>query len=161
MIRPLLFLLFVSLPCFARECIPFDRATEHIGRTECVKGKVLTIGQSEAGSFFLDFCEDYRKCPFVVVVFRSNLQNVGDVRQLEGKEIEITGKIREWRNRAEIILKDARQLEGMAGKLPRIPTTYDADHKGNYSAGKYTGPRSKHPTHRRNSQLPADEIDAE
>ena len=110
---------------------------------------------------FLDFCENYRKCSFVVIVFRSNLKDVGDVRVLEGQVIEITGKIQEWRDRAEIVLKHSGQLEGMAEKLPPVPTTYDADKHGNYSAGKYSGPRSTHPTHKRQSQQSADDIDAE
>jgi hypothetical protein len=155
-----LLLLFFVFPAFAKDCITVDQAPEYIGKTKCVVGKVMKVGMSSAGSMFLDFCEDYRKCPFVVIVFQSNLKNVGDVRVLEGQDIEITGKIREWRDRAEIILKHSGQLEGMAEKLPPIPKTYDADKRGNYSAGKYSGPRSTHPTHRRSKQ-PADDIDAE
>jgi DNA/RNA endonuclease YhcR with UshA esterase domain len=110
---------------------------------------------------FLDFCDEYRKCPFVVIVFRSNLGKIGDVRILEGKEIEVSGKIEEWNGRAEIILKDAAQFEGMAEKLPAIPKSYDADHHGNFSAGKYSSPKSKHPPHRPRKQEPAEDIDAE
>lgn len=154
-------LLFFAIPAFGKDCIPFDQALDHIGKTVCVSGKVLKVGQSQAGSMFLDFCEDYRRCPFVVVVFRSDLKKVGDVRLLEGKDIEITGKIRGWRDRAEIILKNPGQLEGLSEKLPPIPKTYDADHHGSFSAGKYSAPRSKHPTHPRTSREPADEIDEE
>jgi hypothetical protein len=153
-------LLLLAMPAFAKNCIPFEQAPEHIGKTMCVTGRVMKVGQSSRGSMFLDFCDDYRKCPFVVIVFQSNLKSVGDVRTLEGKDIEITGKIKEWDDRAEIILKNAGQLEGMTEKLPPIPKIYDADKHGNYSAGKYSGPRSKHPTHKRTTQ-PADEIDAE
>jgi DNA/RNA endonuclease YhcR with UshA esterase domain len=81
-------------------------------------------------------------------------------RPAEGKDVEITGKIKEWRGRAEIVLKDSGQLDGLAEKLPPIPATYDADHHGNFSAGKYSAPRSKHARTRRPSQ-PADEIDEE
>ncbi len=160
MVRFLLFLL-LTIPAFAKDCIPFDQASDYIGKTKCVTGKVVKVAQSAAGSMFLDFCENYRKCSFVVIVFRSNLKDVGDVRLLEGQVIEITGKIKEWSDRAEIVLKHSGQLEGMAEKLPPVPKTYDADKAGNYSAGKYSGPRSTHPTHRRQSQQPADDIDAE
>lgn len=159
MIR-ILIVLILATTSFAKECIPFDKAPDNIGKTTCVTGKVLKVAQSESGSMFLDFCENYKKCPFVVVVFRSNLKHVGDVRSLEGKEVEITGKIKEWRGRAEIVLKDAGQLDGLSEKLPPIPATYDADHHGNFSAGKYSAPRSKHARSRRPSQ-PADEIDQE
>lgn len=162
MVRFLL-LLFLVLPAFCKDkdCIPFDQAPDYMGKTKCVTGKVLKVGQSSAGSMFLDFCEDYRKCPFVVIVYRSNLKDVGDVRVPEGQEVEITGKIKEWNDRAEIILKHSGQLEGMPEKLPPVPKTYDADKRGGYSAGKFSGPRSTHPTHKRRPQQPADDIDAE
>jgi hypothetical protein len=159
MLRVLVALL-LALPALAKDCIPFDQALDHIGKTMCVTGKVLKVGQSRTGSLFLDFCDDYRKCSFVVFVYQSSLKNIGDVRVLEGQTIEITGKIKEWDDRAEIILKNRLQLEGMTEKLPQVPATYDAAKHGSYSAGKYSSPRSKHPAHRRNTQ-PADEIDAE
>ncbi len=159
MLRVLVVLLLV-LPTIAKDCIPFDQAPDHVGKTMCVTGKVLKVGQSRSGSLFLDFCDDYRRCPFVVFVYQSSLKNIGDVRVLEGQTIEITGKIKEWDDRAEIILKNRMQLEGMSEKLPQVPNTYDAAKHGSYSAGTYSSPKSKHPTHKRNTQ-PADEIDAE
>jgi len=118
------------------KCISIEDAPNKIGDTVCVAGKVLKVAQSRGGSFFLDFCQDYRKCPFTVVVFPSNLKDVGDVRQLEGKDIEIHGKIQEWRGRAEIILRDVRQLKGEAAKIPPIPKDYDVQRKGKFSAGQ-------------------------
>jgi hypothetical protein len=123
------------------KCIPFTEAPKHLGETTCVAGKVLNIGESRAGSLFLNFCDDYKACPFTVVVFPSALKNVGDVRQLEGKEIEIHGKIQEWRGRTEIVLRDARQLKGEAAKIPPLPKDYDVQKRGNYSAGQF--PRKK------------------
>src|SRR5512135_2878798 len=101
MLRVLIAVLF-AIPTLAKDCIPFDQAPDHIGQTMCVTGKVLKVGQSRSGSLFLDFCDDYRKCPFVVFVYQSSLKNIGDVRVLEGQTIEITGKIKEWDDRAEI-----------------------------------------------------------
>ena len=120
----------------AAKCIPIEETPKKIGDTVCVAGKVLKVDQSRGGTFFLNFCEDYRKCPFSVVVFPSNLKDVGDVRQLQGKDIEIHGKIQEWRGRAEIILRDARQLKGEAAKIPPIPKDYDVEKKGKFSAGQ-------------------------
>lgn len=120
----------------AAKCIPIEETPQKIGDTVCVAGKVLKVAQSRGGSFFLDFCEDYKKCPFTVVVFPSSLKDVGDVRQLEGKDIEIHGKIQEWRGRAEIVLRDVRQLKGEAAKIPPIPKDYDVTRKGRFSAGQ-------------------------
>jgi len=74
----------------AAACIPIEEAPKAIGDTTCVTGKVLKVAESRSGSFFLDFCENYRQCPFTVYVPAKNLRDVGDVRQLEGQVIEFT-----------------------------------------------------------------------
>src|SRR5512146_3431987 len=114
-------------------CISIEEAAKKIGETACVTGKVLKVGQSNGGTYFLDFCEDYRKCPFTVVVFAKDVANVGNVKLLAGKTIEITGKIEEYRGRAEIILRDKRQLKGEQARLAPVPKTYDASRHGSYS----------------------------
>lgn len=121
----------------AGACIPFTEAPDKIGHEVCVAGTVLKVAEGKRGTWFLDFCEDYTKCPFTVVVFARNLRDVGDVRQLAGKQIEIFGKVKLYNGRAEIILKDARQLHGEAAKLPPMPKEYDASRHGRYSAGRY------------------------
>jgi DNA/RNA endonuclease YhcR with UshA esterase domain len=118
-------------------CISIEEAAKKIGETACVTGKVLKVAQSKGGTYFLDFCEDYRNCPFTVVVFPKDLPNVGAVKLLTGKTIEITGKIEEYRGRAEIVLKDKRQLKGELAKMPPPPKTYDSTRHGTYSAGTF------------------------
>ena len=81
-----------SLPGFAT-CIPFTEAQKHVGGNHCVTGKVLRVEEGAKGVTYLDFCEDYRLCPFTVVIFPSDLKHVGDVRQLKDKTIEIRGDI--------------------------------------------------------------------
>ena len=88
----------------AAKCVPFTEAENRIGEQACVTGKVVKVAESKSGTFFLNFCEKYQDCAFTVVVFPSNLKNVGDVRQLQGKTIEIFGKITSWRGHAEIVL---------------------------------------------------------
>ncbi len=117
----------------AAKCIPFTEADNRIGDQACVTGKVVKVAQSKSGTFFLNFCEKYRECPFTVVVFPSNLKDVGDVRELEGKTIEISGKITLWRGHAEIVLRDSRQLKGEAAKIPPLPKEYDVERKGKFS----------------------------
>ena len=132
-----LFAIILLSTLVAAECIPFTEAPNHLGETRCVKGKVVNIGESRGGSLYLNFCDDYKQCAFSVVVFPSNLKDVGDVRQLKDKDIEIQGKITEWRGRTEMVLRDARQLKGESAKLPPIPKDYDVQKKGRYSAGEF------------------------
>jgi DNA/RNA endonuclease YhcR with UshA esterase domain len=67
---------------------------------------------------------------------------VGDVRQLAGKEIEISGEIKAYDGRPEIILREARQLHGALRKLPPLPKDYDVERRSRYSAGKWRHPSS-------------------
>jgi len=126
------------------KCVPYTEANKRIGEQTCVTGRVVNVGQSKSGTQFLNFCEQYQGCPFTVVVFPSVLKDVGDVRALEGKTIEIFGKITSWRGHAEIVLKDSRQLKGASAKLPPLPKEYDVERKGKFSS---TAPkRSKEKT---------------
>jgi hypothetical protein len=125
------------------ECIPIEKAKDKIGSNACVTGKVYHIGHSGKGTTFLDFCEDYKNCPFVVVIFARDLKDVGDVSQLEGKTIQISGKVEEYNGRPEIVLKDVKQLRGEAANIPPLPKTYDVSKHGSFSAGKITPDSSR------------------
>jgi DNA/RNA endonuclease YhcR with UshA esterase domain len=119
--------------------MPFNHAKDHIGETICVKGRVLKISIGRAGIHFLNFCEDYRTCSFSVVIFPRDLRDVGDVRYMEGKEVEIYGLVKSYQGQAEIILRDVTQLRGELANLPKLPKNYDAEKKGSYSAGTFRG----------------------
>jgi hypothetical protein len=124
------------------ECVDFTQAPKHLGDNRCITGEVVAVNRSDSGTFFLNFCEDYRICPFSVVVFRDDLRDVGDIRKLDGKKIEIHGHIQEYEGRPEIILKDVRQLRGEAAKIPPVPRDFDVQRRGNFSAGRISSRRS-------------------
>jgi hypothetical protein len=127
-----------AAPAVAK-CIPYNEAPKRVGDSVCITGKVLKVSRSaKSGTHFLNFCDDYRDCPFSVVVFARDLDKVGDVEWLEGKEIEIHGRVKEYKGQAEIVLNDVRQLSGGAAKLPPLPKNYDAAYKGKYSAGQFS-----------------------
>lgn len=139
MCRPLLLLvaLLCALPYVqASDCLPIHEARQHIGETKCVTGKVLRVKVGEKGVHFLDFCEDQMACPFTVVVFSHDLKDVGDVRGLAGRTIEINGAVKEYDGRPEIILSRISQINGGAAMIPPIPKNYDVENRGRYSAGR-------------------------
>jgi len=151
-------LLGVALNAHAADCIPFSDARRHVGSTKYVRGTVLNVKEGSKGVTFLDFCEDYRTCPFTVVVFPSDLKQVGDVRQLKGRTVEINGIIRNYDGRAEIILKRPQQLGKDAVLLPALPKDYDVERKGRYRAGKLTYPKAtKKQTKKQDKPVPIEE----
>jgi hypothetical protein len=129
----------------ASACIPFDQAQRHIGETQCVTGKVVRVEAGAKGVHYLDFCEDFRLCPFSVVVFAYDLKNVGDVRELAGKVVEIRGEVKEYDDRAEIILESRKQLGGEAASLPPMPKNFDVEQRGNFSPGQFRAPHNRSP----------------
>jgi hypothetical protein len=152
-------------PAFA-QCIPFEQASQHIGETRCVQGKVLHVEQGTAGTTYLDFCLDYKLCSFTVVIFAGNLRDVGDVRQLEGKEIQIHGPIKTYDGRSEIILERYKQLSGDAARIPPLPKDYDVEKRGHFSAGSVHARTSRKPAKRRQTapiatEQPVDPIQVE
>src|SRR5215813_13717999 len=106
-----LWLVLASSSLFASDCIPIQDAGKHVGETKCVAGKVLHVKMGQR-VHFLDFCEEQMACPFTVVVFSHNLKDVGDVRRLEGHNIEINGAIKIYGDKPEIILSRISQISG-------------------------------------------------
>lgn len=155
------FTLYVSVassrPAVAAACLSFDQAQKHMGETECVSGKVFRVQAGSRGVNYLDFCEDYRLCPFSVVVFPYDLKNVGDVRQLAGRVVEIRGEVKEYDGRAEIILENRKQLGGEGVSLPPLPKNFDVEQRGNFSPGQFRAPKRR-TTHKKKGTptLPAE-----
>ena len=132
-----------------------QHASQHIGDSMCVAGRVFQVKTGRSGITFLNFCSEYRTCPFTVVVFPRDLRHVGDVRQLAGKEIEISGQIKAYDGRPEIILREARQLHGALRKLPPLPKDYDVERRSRYRAGKWRHSSSPRQTARHTKNAPS------
>jgi hypothetical protein len=47
---------------------------------KCITGRVVRVKPGARGAHFLDFCDDFRLCPFTVVILPSDLKNVGYLR---------------------------------------------------------------------------------
>ena len=135
-LRKAIFLLFFAHPVFASDCIPIHEAGGHVGETKCVTGKVVRVKIGSKGVHFLDFCEDQIACPFTVVVFGHDLKDVGDVRRLAGRTIEIRGPVKMYDGRPEIILSRIAQITNGAAMIPPLPKNYDVENRGHFSAGR-------------------------
>ncbi len=128
-------LLLGATIALGQDCIPVQEANRHVGQSACVTGKVVRVKLVASGLHFLDFCEDQMACPFTVVVFPHDLKDVGDVRRLEGRAIELKGPVKRYAGRAEMILRRIGQITGGAHMIPPLPKEYDVEKTGHYSAG--------------------------
>jgi hypothetical protein len=94
----------------APPCVDIRNAALLVGKSGCVAGRILRVYSARTGNTFLDFCEDYRACPFTSVIFAADKSQFGNLESLQGKRVEIRGDIMSYQGRAEIILKDPRQV---------------------------------------------------
>ena len=125
------------------DCVSFAEAGKHLGTSQCISGTVLQVENGGKGVTFLHFCKDAKACPFTVVVFPADLKKMGDIRQLEGQQIEIKGTVQDYDGRAEIVLRRSQQLGESAFRLfPTVPTDYDVERQGHSSAGRFKRPKA-------------------
>jgi hypothetical protein len=92
------------------KCVSFRDAKEHMGKNRCVVGKVDHVYESRNGNLFINFCADWRSCPFSAVIFRSDANKFPDVGKYEGKTVEMRGQIKLYQGRAEIVINRPEQI---------------------------------------------------
>ncbi|MGH9401468.1 MAG: hypothetical protein ACRD2P_05100 [Terriglobia bacterium] len=102
---------FAPQPAHNGPCVDFRQATSRVGENGCVRGYVLRAYTSKAGNTFLDFCQDYRSCPFTSVIFASDHTKFGNLETLEGRQVELHGFISTYHDQAEIIIHDPAQIQ--------------------------------------------------
>ncbi|MGD0077735.1 MAG: thermonuclease family protein, partial [Sedimentisphaerales bacterium] len=98
----------------------YNEASEHVGEYACVAGKVDHVYTSQKGTVFINFCPDYKTCPFGAVIFDPDAYKFSNPKQYEGKTVEITGLIRAYQGRPEIIIKDTGQINISSPKSSSI-----------------------------------------
>ncbi|MCX6766888.1 MAG: hypothetical protein NT170_03895 [Candidatus Moranbacteria bacterium] len=101
----------IATPSSSSGCISFKDAGDYIGDNKCVEGKVDNVFTSGKGNTFLNFCPDYSSCSFSIPIFYSNKDKFSDLKNYEGKNIQITGLIENYQGRAEIIPNNQSQIK--------------------------------------------------
>jgi hypothetical protein len=91
------------------------------------------------------------------------MNDVGDVRRLAGRVIEIHGPAKLYDGRAEIILNRVSQLTGRLNPDSPMPKDCDVEKQGHYSAGPHAPHREarEHQSHVNPNQTFGNEADVE
>jgi micrococcal nuclease len=90
--------------------IDYTEAPNHVGEYTCVVGRIDHVNRPKETTF-LNFCPDYKTCPFGAVIFNSDAHKFPNPKQYEGQTVEIIGLIRSYQGRPEIILNDPLQIK--------------------------------------------------
>ncbi len=90
--------------------INYTEALAHIGEYASVRGTLIDAYTSKSGTVFLDFCQNYKNCPFSGVIFADDVKEFGDLSRYVGATVTLTGKISSYQDKAEIILSNPSQI---------------------------------------------------
>jgi len=96
----------------APPCVDMRDAATLVGKRGCVAALVLRVYSSRSGNTFLDFCQDYRTCPFTSVIFADDKAKFGNLEAMQGKRVEIRGDVVTYRGHPEIVIHDPQQVRG-------------------------------------------------
>ena len=91
--------------------IDYTEAPKYIGEYAEVRGTLVNAHTSSSGTVFLDFCKNYKTCPFSGVIFADDAKEFGDLSAYAGASVILSGRISSYQGRVEIILSDPGQLK--------------------------------------------------
>jgi len=104
-------LILTTAPSLAQKIYTSSEAINHIGEFASVKGNVHQVYISSKGNIFLNIDGTYPNNPFSVVIFKSNAHKFPNIKSLEGKTIIVTGTIKLYRGKPEIIVNNPNQIK--------------------------------------------------
>ena len=84
-------------------------ATNYYDQMMIVTGKVAQVTIRPKVTF-LNLDKKYPRSPFTVAIIHGHSEFFGDANKLKGKSIEIRGKIKNYKDKPEIILESTNQL---------------------------------------------------
>ena len=87
-------------------------APKFYDETMTVTGRIAQV-TSRPSATFIELDKPGRASPFTAVIFQESLSQFGDLEQLNGKEVELTGTVTEYHDKPEIILETADQLKAV------------------------------------------------
>jgi hypothetical protein len=109
---------------FAQEkpVYPDAEAANHVGEEATVTGKVVAVSKSGKGNTFLNLGDRFPRQTFTGVIFARDEAAVGDVKQYEGKDVAITGRIEmSPEQKPQIVIKSADQIKVVDAAAPSAP----------------------------------------
>ena len=138
----------ITLPALADDAKPDGprkigtaEAAKHYQETCIVTGKVAQVTIREK-LVYLNLDEPFPDAPFTGVIFASATNQFGDLPKLRGRNVEIKGRIEDYRGKVQIVLKSTNQLRVV-------------DHRGRSTTKSLSAtPESRNPANARTRRWP-------
>jgi DNA/RNA endonuclease YhcR with UshA esterase domain len=103
-------LALVAAPAMAHAIQPAE-AKGHVGQTVTVEGVVDNVHTAKSGNTYVDIGGRYPNNAFAAVIFSKDASKFPNVSALKGKTVDVSGSVRLYQGKPEIILTDAGQLK--------------------------------------------------
>lgn len=104
-----------AAPAAAAPAIAAAEAKTHIGQTVTVEAPVSGVHHARSGSeVMLDISGKYPNNALTAVVFKSDLGKFSNLDALNGKTVRLTGALKLYRGKPEIVLSDPAQIRPAA-----------------------------------------------
>lgn len=106
------FSLFLTAASANAETISACDADKYVGKLVTVEGVISDIHDARSGkATFIDMCGKFPNNAFSGVIFSDDANKFPDVDSLDGKTVDITGMVKPYQGRPEIILNDPGQIK--------------------------------------------------
>ncbi len=104
--------------------ISADDAAKHYQETMTVTGKVVQVSILQK-LVFLNIDKKYPDSPFTGVIFARATNDFGNLKALEGAQVELSGKIEAFHDKPQIVLNSTNQLKVVTqpSSAPAAPKT--------------------------------------
>jgi DNA/RNA endonuclease YhcR with UshA esterase domain len=104
-------LVLAAIPARAQTIAPAD-AQKHVGQVVTVEGVVSDVHAAASGrATFIDIGGNYPDNAFAAIIFSGNTSKFPNVDALNGKTVDVTGTVRLYKGKPEIILNEAAQIK--------------------------------------------------
>ena len=122
---------------------PAAEANQFIGTTNTLRGRVAQVTLRPTLTF-LNLDQPYPDMSVSGVIFASRTNRFGDLEQLKGRMVLITGKITEYNGRPQIVIENTNQLEVLdapdAPAVSEITGANEADSRASALPSSATAP---------------------
>lgn len=104
---------FAAAPALAQTAAqpiaPAD-AMAHVGQSVTVEGAANNVVTARSGVTLIDIGGRYPDNPFTAVILAADASKFPDVKTLSGKTVDVSGPVKLYRGKPEIVVSDAAQI---------------------------------------------------
>jgi DNA/RNA endonuclease YhcR with UshA esterase domain len=105
-------LTLTAAPAIAQTVIPPEDCPKHVGETVTIEGTVSEVHHAASGrATFIDMGGRYPNNTFAAVIFKDDADKFPNIDTATGKVVDITGRVKKYKENCEIILNDPGQIK--------------------------------------------------